>query len=154
MTAINISRAGLTGTLRLMWVTDTFAHLAEHAGHRRAHRNLDRPGLPGHHWPVGTDVDLDVLRHLAGQGEIADLASLRQQAFQAAMHPSTTPIRQAFTGLLAAPGQKSAYGSGSPPRPHNYAWVTNAEARNAIGVSPQEMTRPALQLGAGSIRTR
>lgn len=92
-TAIRISGAGLTGTLRLTWVRDDLAHVIEHAGTDEPTGTWTGSACPDHGLPIGSDVDLSVLRNICPGSEIADLvweapgdlAGEHNQAHQAAM---------------------------------------------------------------------
>lgn len=92
--AIGIHGAGLTGTLRLTWVSDELAHVIEHAGTDEPSGTWTGLACPDHRLPIGSDVDLNVLRNLCIDGEIADLiwetpdemADEHNQEFDAAMH--------------------------------------------------------------------
>ena len=63
---------GLSGALRLTWVTDNLEHVIKHS------QSVEPAGIwtglacPAHRLPIGADVDTATLQHLA-QGEVADL---------------------------------------------------------------------------------
>ena|SRR5258708_5883937 len=75
MTGTGTEGLGLTGTLRLTWVTDHLAHVIEMSEAGSGETSGTRTGLawPDHGLAIGTDVDTATLLRLAGQGEIADL---------------------------------------------------------------------------------
>lgn len=72
-TSFGISGAGLTGTLRFTWVTDSMAHVIDHADADEPSGTWTGLACPDHGLAIGTDVDLQVLKHLSAQGQIADL---------------------------------------------------------------------------------
>lgn len=92
-TSFGISGAGLTGTLRLTWVSDDLAHVLSHAGQDEAPGTWTGLACPGHRLLVGGDVDTATLRDLCAGGDIADLvwevpdelAAEHDLAFSAAM---------------------------------------------------------------------
>ena len=73
MTAIGITGLGLTGVVRMTWVQDDLAHVLEHARTDETSGTWTGRACPEHSLALGSDVDDTTLRHLAGQGEIADL---------------------------------------------------------------------------------
>jgi hypothetical protein len=73
MTTINISGAGLTGTLRLTWLTDNLAHITEHAGTDEPSGTWTGHASPDQGLAIGSDVDLSTLKYLSRESEIADL---------------------------------------------------------------------------------
>lgn len=93
-TTIGINAAGLTGTLRLTWVRDNLAHVTEHAATDEPSGTWIGLACPDHGLPIGSDVDLSVLRNLCTEREVADLiweapdemADEHNRAFHAAMH--------------------------------------------------------------------
>jgi len=93
MTAINISGAGFTGTLRLTWLTDNLARITEHAGTDEPSGTWTSLACPDQGLAIGSDVDLGTLKHVIGQGEIAgliweapgEISRRHNQAFHAAM---------------------------------------------------------------------
>jgi hypothetical protein len=72
-TTIGNTGAGLTGTLRLTWVRDNLAHVIEHADADEPAGTWTGLACPRHGLPVGSDVDISVLRQMCARGEIADL---------------------------------------------------------------------------------
>ncbi len=94
MTDIAISGTGLTGVLRLTWVRDDLAHVLDHSHTDETSGTWTGLACPGHGLAPGADVDNATLRHLAAEGEIADLTweapdeftAEHAQAFRDAMH--------------------------------------------------------------------
>jgi hypothetical protein len=64
---------GLTGTLRLTWITDHLAHVLEHVEVDEASGTWTGLACPDHGLAIGSDVDTATLLGLAGQDQIADL---------------------------------------------------------------------------------
>ena len=64
---------GLTGTLRLTWVTDHLAHVLEHCEADEPSGTWTGLACPDHGLTIGTDVDNATLLRLVGQNQIADL---------------------------------------------------------------------------------
>jgi hypothetical protein len=79
MTSTGAEGLGLTGTLRLTWVTDHLAHVIDTSTAGATSAAWETSGTwtglagPDHGLPIGSDVDTATLLHLAGPGEIADL---------------------------------------------------------------------------------
>ena len=75
MTGTGTEGLGLTGTLRLTWVTDDLAHVLEmsEAGSGETTGTWTGLASPDHGLQIGADVDNETLLRLADQGEIADL---------------------------------------------------------------------------------
>ena len=73
MTAIAITGMGLTGVLRIAWVQDNLAHVLDHGHTDETSGTWTGLACPGHGLALGADVDNATLRHLAAEGEIADL---------------------------------------------------------------------------------
>jgi hypothetical protein len=65
--------AGLSGTLRMTWLSDHLAHVFEHCETYEPSGTWTGLACPDHGLALGSDVDNAVLRHLSAQGEIADL---------------------------------------------------------------------------------
>jgi len=72
-TTIGITGAGLTGTLRLTWVSDDLAHVIEHAGTDEPTGTWTGLACSRHGLPIGSNVDISALKQLSARGEIADL---------------------------------------------------------------------------------
>jgi hypothetical protein len=97
-TAIRISGTGLTGTLRLTCARDDLAHVIEHAGTDEPSGTWIGSACPHYGLPIGSDVDLNVLRNMLPDGEIPDLIweapddliGEHNQAHQAAMQAYET----------------------------------------------------------------
>jgi hypothetical protein len=92
-TAIKISGAGLTGTLRLTCIRDDLAHVTGHAGTDEPVGTWIGSACAGFGLAIGSDVDVGVLRNLCRDGQITDLiweapdalVSEHNQAHQAAL---------------------------------------------------------------------
>lgn len=110
---IAISGAGLTGTLRLTWVHDDLAHVIKHADTDEPSGTWSGLACPDHDLAIGSDVDLNVLRRLCTEGDVADLVweapnemvGQHNRAFDTAMrayHAGHTPlIEQHWSDLQA-----------------------------------------------------
>lgn len=93
MSSIAISGGGMTGTLRLTWVRDKLSHVIEHAGNDEPTGTWTGLACPERGLPIGSDVELQVLKNLCARGEIADviweapgeLIAEHDQAYQAAI---------------------------------------------------------------------
>ena len=72
MTETDEHGPGLSGVLRLTWVTDHLEHIIEHSQTDEPAGTWTGPACPAHGLAIAADVDTGTLRHLA-QGEIADL---------------------------------------------------------------------------------
>ena len=72
MTDASMEGTGLSGVLRLTWVTDGLAHILQHAQADEPAGTWTGLGCPGRGLEIGADVDNAALQRLA-QGEIADL---------------------------------------------------------------------------------
>ena len=72
MTQATPEGTGLSGVVRLTWVTDHLAHVLQRSQADEPSGTWTGPACPGHGLEIGTDVDNATLRHLA-KGEIADL---------------------------------------------------------------------------------
>ena len=74
MAAIGITGMGLTGVVRMNWVTDGLAHVLEHSQTDETSGTWTGRACPDYGLAPGSDVDGATLRRLAGEGELADLA--------------------------------------------------------------------------------
>ena len=72
MTEARVDKAGLSGVLRLTWVTDQLEHVIQHSQTDEPSGTWTGLACPAHGLAIGTDVDTGTLQHLA-QGELADL---------------------------------------------------------------------------------
>ena len=73
MADTSIDGAKLAGVLRLTWMHRSTGPRPRPQPDRRAHRHMDRPGLPDHGLTLGADVDTATLQRLTAHGDIADL---------------------------------------------------------------------------------
>jgi hypothetical protein len=73
MTDASTDGPGLSGTLRLTWVTDQLAHVLDHSQADETSGTWTGLACPDHGLPIGSDVDNATLLRLAGQDQIADL---------------------------------------------------------------------------------
>jgi hypothetical protein len=73
MTPIGITGIGLTGTMHMTWVNDRLAHVLDHSHADETFGTWTGLACPAHGLTLGGDVDDATLRHLAAQGQIADL---------------------------------------------------------------------------------
>lgn len=72
MTGTGTERTGLSGVLRLTWVTDQLAHVLEHSQADEPAGTWTGLACPDHGLEIGAETDNAVLLRLA-EGEIADL---------------------------------------------------------------------------------
>ena len=72
MTEATPEGTGLSGVIRLTWVTDHLAPVIQHSQADGSSGTWTGLACPGHGLEIGTDTDNATLRHLA-KGEIADL---------------------------------------------------------------------------------
>lgn len=70
---IEITGAGLTGTLKLTWVHDDLAHVFGLAGPDEPTGTWTGLACPDHGLPIDSHVNLNVLKRLCADSEIADL---------------------------------------------------------------------------------
>ncbi len=73
MAGTGIEGAGLSGTMRMTWLSDHLAHVLEHCETDEPSGTWTGLACPDHGLALGGDVDNAILRRLAAQGEIADL---------------------------------------------------------------------------------
>jgi hypothetical protein len=73
MAGTSIEGAGLSGVLRLTWVSGHLAHVLEHSQADEPAGTWTGLACPDRGLALGGDVDNATLRNLAVQGEIADL---------------------------------------------------------------------------------
>ena len=72
MTGAGEDKAGLSGVLRLTWLTDHLEHVIQHSQTDEPAGTWTGLACPDHGLVIGTDADTGTLQHLA-QGELADL---------------------------------------------------------------------------------
>jgi hypothetical protein len=73
MAGTGIEGAGLSGVLRLTWVSDHLAHVLEHSQADEPTGTWTGLACPDHQLEIGADVDNATLRRLSAHGDIADL---------------------------------------------------------------------------------
>ena len=73
MTVTGIPAAGPGGVLRLTWVRDQLAHVAEHCDTDEPSGTWTGLACPDHGLPLGADVDAATVRQLSTRSQIADL---------------------------------------------------------------------------------
>jgi hypothetical protein len=72
MTGTEAEATGLSGVLRITWVTDNLAHVLQHSQSDETSGTWTGLACPDHGLKIGADVDNAELQRLA-RGEIADL---------------------------------------------------------------------------------
>jgi hypothetical protein len=82
MTGTGAEPPGLTGVLRLTWVTGHLEHVIQHSQTDESSGTWTGLACPDQGLPVGADVDNTALRHL-GQADIADLIWEAPEEFSA-----------------------------------------------------------------------
>jgi hypothetical protein len=73
MTTTCASGSPVNGILRLTWVTDSLAHVLEHAGTDEPTGTWTGDACPDHGLAIGADVDTSKVLELCAAGQIADL---------------------------------------------------------------------------------
>jgi hypothetical protein len=108
MTGTGTEGLGLTGTLRLTWVTGHLAHVLEmsEAGSGETSGTWTGLSCPDHGLPIGSDVDNTTLLRLAGQGGIADLIGEAPPEFTADHGQLCVAALQAHESGRAEEGQQ------------------------------------------------
>jgi hypothetical protein len=94
MAGTGIEGAGLSGAMRMTWLSDHLAHVLEHCETDEPSGTWTGLACPDRGLALGSDVDNATLQRLSAQGEIADLiweppeelAAEHGQLFQAAIH--------------------------------------------------------------------
>jgi hypothetical protein len=98
--------AGVTGTVRLTWLTHPLAHVLEHSEAGETTGTWTGLACPDHGLPIGGHVDTATLLRLAGQDQIADLVWEAPAEFSAGHAQLCTAAIRAHQSGSAGEGER------------------------------------------------